>query len=53
MEKYIITNNFSKLYNTREEAQVEYNSILSELSELDKIAFKFLYTIAPFYIHEK
>lgn len=48
MEKYVITNNFNKLYNTKEEAQIAYNDILNSLSELDKIAFKFLYTVAPF-----
>lgn len=50
MKKYVITNNFSKLYDTKEEAQIAYNNILSNLEKLEQIAFKFLYTVAPFIV---
>lgn len=46
--KYIITNNPSKLYNSREEAQQEFDKQLSQLSGFQKRTFKFLYTVAPF-----
>lgn len=39
--KYVITNNLSVLYNTREEAEV---------AKLETGAFKFLYTVAPFIV---
>lgn len=45
MKKYIITNNLSVLYDTREEAE------LAKLeSSFAKSAFKFVYTVAPYIV---
>lgn len=47
--KYVITNNLSVLYNTREEAAFE-----TEVAKLETAfargAFKRLYTVAPFIV---
>lgn len=42
--KYVITNNFSVLYNTREEAEAAFEA------EVARGAFKRLYTVAPFIV---
>lgn len=45
MKKYIVTNNFSVLYDTREAAE------LAKLeSDFAKSAFKFVYTVAPYIV---
>lgn len=43
--KYVITNNFSVLYNTREEAEVAKLE-----TAFARGAFKSLYTVAPFIV---
>lgn len=51
MEKYIITNNLSVLYNTREEAEVAFEEEVAKLeTAFERGAFRFLYTVAPFII---
>jgi hypothetical protein len=49
--KYVITNNFSVLYNTRKEAEKAFEAEIEKLeSTLAKNAFRFVYTIAPYII---
>lgn len=48
--KFVITNNFSILYNTREEAEAAFKTEISKLKPLAQSAFKFLYTVAPYII---
>lgn len=43
--KYVITNNLSVLYNTREEAEVAKLE-----SAFARSAFKFVYTVAPYIV---
>ena len=44
MKKYIITNNLSVLYDTREEAEAAFEAELAKLeSSFAKSAFKFVY----------
>lgn len=43
--KYVITNNLSVLYNTREEAEVAKLE-----TAFARSAFKFLYTVAPYIV---
>ncbi len=50
MKKWIITNNFSVKYNTKEEAQAAYDEILKSLSDSQKGEFTFLYHVAPYYM---
>ena len=42
--KYVITNNLSVLYNTREEAEAAFEAAFA------RGAFKRLYTVAPFIV---
>ena len=46
--KYVITNNFSVLYNTREAAKLE-TAFAREVA-FARGAFKSLYTVAPFIV---
>jgi len=54
--KYVITNNLSVLYNTREEAEVAKleTAFEAEVAKLETAfargAFKRLYTVAPFIV---
>lgn len=48
MIKYIITNNFKVLYNTKKEAEEAFKKEISKLEPLQRAAFKFLYTVAPY-----
>ena len=55
--KYVITNNLSVLYNTREEAEVAFEAEAAFEAEVAKLetafargAFKSLYTVAPFIV---
>ena len=49
--KYVITNNFSVLYNTREEAEAAFEAEVAKLeSAFARSAFKFVYTVAPFIV---
>lgn len=48
--KFIITNNFSVLYDTREEAEDAFNAEVSKLEPRLQSAFKFFYTIAPYIV---
>ena len=50
MIKYVITNNFQVLYNTKEEAEEAFKKEISKLEPLQRAAFKFLYNVAPYYI---
>ena len=47
--KWIVTNNFDNKYSSKEEAEKAYEEELSKLEGLEKGAFKFMYTVAPFY----
>lgn len=44
--KYVITNNLSVLYNTREEAEAAFEAEVA----FARGAFKRLYTVAPFIV---
>ena len=47
--KYVITNNLSVLYNTREEAEAAFEAEVAKLeTAFARGAFKSLYTVAPF-----
>ena len=51
MKKYIVTNNLSVLYDTREAAEAEFDAELAKLeSSFAKSAFKFVYTVAPYIV---
>lgn len=50
MTKYIITNNFQVLYNTKEEAEEIFEKEISKLDPFQRSAFRFLYTVAPYHI---
>lgn len=46
---YIVTNNISVVYNTKEEAENAYNKELDSLSGMERNTFEFLYSVAPMY----
>lgn len=49
--KYVITNNLSVLYNTREEAEAAFEAEVAKLeTAFARGAFKRLYTVAPFIV---
>lgn len=49
--KYVITNNLSVLYNTREEAEAAFEAEVAELeTAFARDVFKSLYTVAPFIV---
>ena len=49
--KYVITNNLSVLYNTREEAEAAFEAEVAKLeTAFARGAFKSLYTVAPFIV---
>lgn len=49
--KYVITNNLSVLYNTREEAEAAFAAEVAKLeTAFARGAFKRLYTVAPFIV---
>lgn len=51
MKKYIVTNNFSVLYDTREAAEAAFGAELAKLeSDFAKSAFKFVYIVAPYIV---
>ena len=49
MKKYIVTNNFSVLYDTREAAEAAFEAKLE--SAFARSAFKFVYTVAPYIVN--
>lgn len=49
--KYVITNNLSVLYNTREEAEAAFEAEVAKLeSAFARSAFKFVHTVAPYIV---
>ena len=50
MLKYVVTNNFQVLYNTKEEAKEAFEKEAARLEPLKRAAFKFLFTVAPYYL---
>lgn len=51
MKKYIVTNNLSVLYDTREAAEAAFEAEVAKLeSAFTRSAFKFVYTVAPYIV---
>lgn len=50
MKKYIVTNNFSVLYDTREAAEAAFGAEVAK-SAFARSAFKFVYTVAPYIVN--
>ena len=50
MLKYVVTNNFQVLYNTKEEAEETFEKEAARLESLKRAAFKFFFTVAPYYL---
>jgi hypothetical protein len=51
MKKYIVTNNLSVLYDTREAAEAAFEAEVAKLeSAFARSAFKFVYTVAPYIV---
>ena len=50
MLKYVVTNNFQVLYNTKEEAKEAFEKEAARLEPLKRAAFKFLFTVSPYYL---
>ena len=50
MIKYVITNNFQVLYNTKKEAEEAFKKEISKLEPLQRAIFKFFYNVAPYHV---